>query len=199
MDIETQSILDPSRLEKLLQEAEAELSKIKPEIEYLEECVKKIHALKEKEHKLNSLIISLKSIQGSFDTNINMDINNSYIQTQNTTTKQLNKIDTIYQNKRKIFIPEVALNDVKKSLRTKNNLNYEIYKAVVFNTGTATTEQIKEYLVKNKIKQPKKLRGFENTELKEILPWANYLVRINLPISLTPGVFSTVYGWSEAE
>ena len=123
MDIETQSILDPSRLEKLLQEAEAELSKIKPEIEYLEECVKKIHALKEKEHKLNSLIISLKSIQGSFDANINIDINNSYIQTQNTTTKQLNKIDTIYQNERKIFIPEVALNDVKKSLRTKNNLN----------------------------------------------------------------------------
>ena len=199
MDIETQSILDPSRLEKLLQEAEVELSKIKPEIEYLEECVKKIHALKEKEHKLNSLIISLKSIQGSFDTNINMDINNSYIQTQNTTTKQLNKIDTIYQNERKIFIPEVALNDVKKSLRTKNNLNYEIYKAVVFNTGTATTEQIKEYLVKNKIKQPKTQKGFENTELKEISSRANYLVRKNLLISLTPGVFSTVYGWSEAE
>ena len=41
MDIETQSILDPSRLENLLKEAESELSKIKPEIEYLEECVKK--------------------------------------------------------------------------------------------------------------------------------------------------------------
>ena len=150
MDIETQSIIDPSRLENLLNEAENELSKIKPEIEYLEECVKKIHALKEKEHKLNSLIISLKSIQGTSDTNINTDINNSYIQTQNTSSKQLNKIDTIYQNERKIFIPEVALNDVKKSLRTKNNLNYEIYKAVVFNTGTATTEQIKEYLIKHK-------------------------------------------------
>ena len=199
MDIETQSILDPSRLENLLKEAESELSKIKPEIEYLEECVKKIHALKEKEHKLNSLIISLKSIQGSFDTNINMDINNSYIQTQNTTTKQLNKIDTIYQNERKIFIPEVALNDVKKSLRTKNNLNYEIYKAVVFNTGTATTEQIKEYLIKHKIKQPKTQKGFENTELKEISSRANYLVRKNLLISLTPGVFSTVYGWQEAD
>lgn len=199
MDIETQSILDPNRLESLLKEAESELLKIKPEIDYLEECIKKIHALKEKEHKLNSLIISLKSIQGTFDTNLNFDTNNNYIQPQNTNIKQLNKIDTIYQNERKIFIPEVALNDVKKYLRTKNNLNYEIYKAVVFNTGTATTEQIKDYLVKHKIKQPKTQKGFENTELKEISSRANYLVRKNLLISLTPGVFSTVYGWQEAE
>ena len=199
MDIETQSILDPNRLEKLLKEAELELSRIKPEIEYLEECIKKIHVLKEKEHKLNSLIISLKSIQGTFDTNLNININNNYIQHQNINTKQLNKIDTIYQNERKIFIPEVALNDVKKYLRTKNNLNYEIYKAVVFNTGTATTEQIKDYLVKHKIKQPKTQKGFENKELKEISSRANYLVRKNLLISITPGVFSTVYGWQEAE
>lgn len=197
MDANTQSILDPSRLEQLLTEAENELSKIKPEIEYLEECIKKIQGLKEKEHKLNSLIISLKSIQGSLDTNLNINTNNELLDNNIYVNKTLNKIDTIYNNERKIFIPEVALNDVKKSLRTKNNLNYEIYKAVVFNTGAATTEQIKEYLVKNKIKQPKTQKGFENTELKEISSRANYLVRKNLLISITPGVFSTVYGWSE--
>lgn len=199
MDEQTQSILDPQRLDSILKEAELELLKITPEIDYLEECIKKIYALKERQHKLNSLIISIKSIQGGLDTKLYTDINNTQQHNVIENNNTLNKIGVTLNNQRKIFIPEVALNDVKKYLRVKNNLNYEIYKAVVFNTGSATTEQIKEYLIKNKIKQPKTKKGFENTELKEISSRANYLVRKNLLISLTPGVFSTVYGWSEGE
>ncbi|OGI00686.1 MAG: hypothetical protein A2104_08705 [Candidatus Melainabacteria bacterium GWF2_32_7] len=84
-------------------------------------------------------------------------------------------------------------------MRTNNNLNYEIYKGIVFNSGQATTADIKHYLVENKVKQPKSGKGFEDVELKEISSRVNYLVRKNILTSPEPGVFRSVFGWCDIQ
>jgi len=196
------SIVSNERIANCIEEAESELARIKPEIEYLEQCQKKLRELKDQQFKLNSLIISLKGVIKLPDVNVNKcnnktanevkkinDINNS-----NATNNHVNNED-----QRKIFMPDQAISQVKNYLRTKNNLNYEIFKAVVFNSGFATTQEIKNYLIENNIKQPKTGKGFVNVELKEISSRANYLVRKNILSSPEPGRFRSVFGWCEID
>lgn len=196
------SITSENRLEKLVREAEKELNAIIPEIEYLEECLVKLDELKERKHKLTSLIINLKSILPKRNLT-----SKTMQETSDGTSKlflnsrpmNVNKISIDTLNGRKVFVPEVALSDVKNLLRTRNNINYEIYKAIVFNTGEATTDEIKYYLVKNHIKRPKTGEGFENVPLSEISSRVNYLVRKKLLLATSAGTYSTIYGWEEAE
>lgn len=196
------SITSEYRLENLVNEAIKELEAITPEIEYLEECVIKLDELKERKHKLTSLIVNLKSIlpKQKITSKNELEASTSLMKhPKNFSHKSVNKISVDIMNGRKIFVPEVAFSDVKNLLRTRNNVNYEIYKAIVFNTGEATTEEIKHYLVKNNIKRPKTSEGFENVPLSEISSRVNYLVRKNLLITTSAGNYSTVYGWEEAE
>lgn len=201
-DKKEDSITSKNRLETLVKEAEMELEIITPEIEYLEECVSKLDELKDRKHKLTSLIINLKSIlpgQKLTSKNSSGASKSTSGHANNSRVPSVNKISIDTMNGRKVFVPEVALSDVKNLLRTRNNINYEIYKAIVFNTGEATTEEIKYYLVKNNIKRPKTGDGFGDVPLSEISSRINYLVRKNLLITTSSGTYSTVYGWEEAE
>jgi hypothetical protein len=194
------SVASSDRILKLIAEAEQELSKIKPEIEYLEQCQLKLRNLKDQQFKLNSLIASLKGVLKYGDVNniSNTDIdNNDVITKQNNSYSNASDHDITNENQRKIFMPDQAISQVKNYLRTKNNLNYEIYKAVVFNSGLATTQEIKNYLVENCVKQPKTGKGFESVELKEISSRANYLVRKDILTSTEPGCFRSVFGWCD--
>ena len=196
------SITSKDRLENLVGEAVVELEAINPEREYLEECVLKLAELKERKHKLTSLIINLKSIlpkQNLTQRNVGVTSENIKTSGSNLRQKNVNRISVDTINGRKVFVPEVALSDVKNLIRTRNNINYEIYKAIVFNTGESSTEEIKYYLVKNNVKRPKTGEGFENVPLSEISSRVNYLVRKNLLVTTSAGVYSTVYGWEEAE
>ena len=95
------SVASNERILKIIEEAELELIKIQPEIDYLEQCNKKLKELKEHQLKLNTLIISLKSIANY------SDLNNIYPTLQN---EDLNKIDVNisqkYINSRKVFLPD---------------------------------------------------------------------------------------------
>ena len=193
------SLASNERMLELIEEAESELSKIQPEINYLEECQKKLAELKEQQFKLNSLIISLQSLNKMSNvTKARRDLDTIK---ENETTENLivenPSMCHINNTQRKIFLPDVAISNVKNHLRTHNNLNYEIFKSVVFNSGIATTEEIKQYLIENKIKQPKTGRTFEEVELKEISSRTNYLVRKNILISVQPGIFKSSSGWDD--
>ena len=199
---EVLSITSENRVQNLIEEANKELKTIIPDIKKLEEALLELKELKDRKHKLESLIWNLISIlpkdnvtKNSIDNFRNADVK----QAAKSRNNNVNKISLDTINGRKVFIPDVALSNAKNYLRTKNNINYEIYKAVVFNTGEATTDEIKYYLIKNNIKQPKTGKGFQDVPLKEISSRTNYLVRKNLLISYTQGVFSTVFGWEEVE
>lgn len=192
------SLASNERMLKLIEEAENELSAIRPEINYLEECQKKLAELKEQQFKLNSLIISLQSLNkmsGVTKAKQNLNIIKNDEIAENLILNNL-KMCHVNNVSHKIFLPDVAISDVKNHLRTHNNLNYEIFKSVVFNSGIATTEEIKQYLIENKIKQPKTGKTFEEVELKEISSRTNYLVRKNILISVQPGIFRSSSGWT---
>lgn len=196
------SLASNGRIQNLITEAENELNKIKPEIAYLEECQKKLIELTEQQFKLNSLITSLKSLIKTSDVN-KIRHNNIEVPTQeieeNNVQIAVNISNENNESSRKIFLPDQANSQVKNYLRTKNNLNYEIFKAIIFNSGHATTQDIKKYLVENGIKQPKTGKTFENIELKEISSRINYLVRKNILVSPAPGSFRSVFGWSDID
>jgi hypothetical protein len=196
------SIVSTNRLEKLLEEADTELNKIQPQIDYLEECVEKLHDLKLKKQKLLSLKASVKTLVNNSDTTYNYVRNNkdrlnpdiiTAVKSHLNITDKTNADLTSAQN---FFVPELALNQVKSYLRTNNNLNFEIFKAVTYNGGHATTDQIREYLIKNKIKMPKTGKYFDEVELKEVSSRANYLVRKQLLISTSPGNFQATLGYT---
>ena len=193
------SLANDDRITEIIQEAEEELARLQPEISYLEQCVKKLQDLKTQQFKLISLKTSLKSLIKIGDVNklntistLNNYVNNDVKFSQDHVTSMTN-IDTTKQN---IFLLDQAISEVKNHLRTKNNLNYEIFKAVVYNSGQATTEEIKDYLIENNIKQPKTGKPFNDVELKEISSRTNYLVRKNILVSVAPGLFRSVFGWS---
>ncbi|OGI18597.1 MAG: hypothetical protein A2287_10690 [Candidatus Melainabacteria bacterium RIFOXYA12_FULL_32_12] len=196
------SIASNERIQGLIIEAENELAKIQPEIAYLEECQKKLVELNEQKFKLNSLIASLKSLVKNTDVNKSKrDKNevgeNNIEDAEVKIAVNVSKEDD--ENSRKIFLPDQAISQVRNYLRTNNNLNYEIYKGIVFSSGQATTADIKHYLVENKVKQPKSGKGFEDVELKEISSRVNYLVRKNILTSPEPGVFRLVFGWCDIQ
>ena len=196
------SIASNERIQGLIIEAENELAKIQPEIAYLEECQKKLVELNEQKFKLNSLIASLKSLVKNTDVNKRKrdknEVGENNIEVAEVKIAvNVSKEDD--ENSRKIFLPDQAISQVRNYLRTNNNLNYEIYKGIVFNSGQATTADIKHYLVENKVKQPKSGKGFEDVELKEISSRVNYLVRKNILTSPEPGVFRSVFGWCDIQ
>lgn len=196
------SITSENRIQNLIEEATQELSNLLPVIRELEGSIAQLQELRNKKHKLESLIINLKSIlpkETNVETCADDVIKNNANFPSNSRSINVNKISSDSIKGRNVFIPDVALSHAKNYLRTKNNVNYEIYKAVVFNTGEATTDEIKYYLIKNNIKQPKTGNDFKDVPLKEISSRTNYLVRKNLLISYTPGVFATVFGWEEVE
>lgn len=196
------SLASDERIQTLLEEADSELKTLQPEIEYLENCVVKLNELKQKKNKLLSLKASLKTLLKTqnitFDnkTNTYSDITNYQASNVKSANTNINETDQNTQNALNTFIPEVALDHVKQFLRIKNNLNYELFKAVVFNGGEATTEEIKEYLVINKIVQPKTGKHFDDVELKDISSRVNYLVRKKLLITVGPGNFRATLGFT---
>lgn len=194
------SVVSSDRISNMIQEAENELIKIKPEIDYLEDCQNKLRELKNQQYKLQSLIISLKSVLKVTDVNNTKETKLMDIDVKNNVLLDKNNVldnDITNANMRNVFLPDQAISQVKNYLRTKNNMNYEIFKAVVFNSGIASTQEIKNYLIETEVKQPKTGKGFDNVELKEISSRANYLVRKGVLTSLEPGNFRSVFGWCE--
>ncbi len=195
------SITSEKRLEEMLEEAEAELEKIQPQIEKLEKQADKLRQLKLAKQKLITLKLSLKSILENFSKN---KVEPSILLSGSPELRNLMagressvRLSTSQstENASKIFLPDLAFSEVDRILRKKTSMNYEIFRAIVFNGGKATTEQIKAYLVENGITQPTTGEGFENVELTDISSRTNYLVRKGLVSPDGRGLFISNLGW----
>lgn len=199
------SITSEKRLEEMLKEAEEELEKIQPKIEKLEKQVEKLQQLKLAKQKLITLKLSLKSIQENFTKNKAsslVSLSGEEDLRNLTHDKKLSYDLSASEpavDASKIFFPDRAFSEVDRILRKKTSMNYEIFRAIVFNGGKATTEQIKTYLVENGITQPTTGEGFENVELTDISSRTNYLVRKGLVKPDGRGLFVCNLGWISEE
>lgn len=202
----SKNISSTERLEELLTETQEELDSLEPQIERLEKQLDKLKELKLAKQKLITLKLSIKSILENFSksdaVNITTPVKNLEAE-QKLSSYLLNKsVKTSLTTKKTYsagaFFPELAFQEVAGTLRKKTSINYELFRAIVLNGGRATTEEIKQYLVENRIKQPASGDSFENVELTDISSRINYLVRKNLVKPEERGTFVSCLGWAEA-
>lgn len=203
-----QKISSTQRLEDLLKETEEELSTLEPQIEKLEKQLEKLKELRLAKQKLITLKLSIKSILANFNEN-EVDLNAA-----NLAEIKLSPISSIKKSSSGevtssgvsgtsstvkpagTFFPDQAFRDVNAVLRKRTSLNYELFRAIVFNGGMASTEEIKQYLVENAIKQPASGEGFEQVELTDISSRVNYLVRKGIVNPDGRGTFISNLGWA---
>ncbi len=200
--LDSGSITSIKRLETMYSETETELEKLKPQIEKLEKQMAKLRTLKLTKQKLITLKLSLKSIIDNFtEDNASTEnfLNSSQELRSFATGKIVSQQLSASDLASKLFLPDVAFTDVDQVLRKRTSLNYNIFRAIVFNGGRATTEQIKSYLVENQITQPTSNEGFENMGLTDISSRTNYLVRKGVVEPDGRGVFRSKLGWVDPE
>jgi hypothetical protein len=204
-------ISSTSRLEELLDETESELANLQPQIEKLEKQLDKLKELKLAKQKLITLKLSIKSILSNFSTSQN-DNTTTPVDAVNltkklsqealnnkTSTSQATSLTSAPANPGEIFLPEQAFAEVNTVLRKRTSLNYELFRAIVFKGGKASTEDIKAFLVENDIRQPASGESFEAVDLTDISSRVNYLVRKGVVKPDGRGNFISLLGWSDSQ
>lgn len=208
------NISSTERLKEMLEEAERELETIQPKIDKLELQLQKLKELKLSKQKLITLKLSIQSILSNFSEFKSTELSTSLL-TKNyssipgslnlitkqseTSTKAISaKLESLNTpTPMGAFLPELAFNQADTILKRKSSINYDLFRAVVFNGGQANTEQIRQYLVEHHIKQPASGEGFEGVELTDISARVNYLVRKGIVKPDGRGTFVSCLGWAE--
>lgn len=198
MILDTDSLVSQERLHLLFQEAENQLEQLQPRIDELENMVQELRELKQTKQRLLTLKMSLMTL---IDTSKNDDI---LLSNTNLTTDSFQDVETKLFNFNelsaiKMFHPDVAFKQADQILKQKDSLNYQIFKAVVYQGGKANTEQIRQFLVDSGVQQPHTKKGFEDVPLTEISSRANYLVRKGVLKPLERGSFYSILGWLDPE
>lgn len=202
------SISSTERLEQLLKETEAELEKLDPRIHKLEKYIDELKELKLAKQKLITLKLSIQSILNNFSsakipentTNVikvglGEVFGKNHEQVKFSTQQKLHSTSDRFSDK--TFLPDVAFEQADGILRRKNSINYDLFRAIVFNGGRASTEEMKRYLVENGIRQPGNGQPFDDVELTDISSRVNYLVRKGIVEPDGRGNFTSCLGWSD--
>jgi hypothetical protein len=196
MTVTEMTLASPERLEELLKQTETELKEIQPKIDELEKSLLELRELKLVKQRLLTLKMSLSTILENIDKDKVKESSIGFLE-EDLGRAEAKLFNFSELSASKSFYPDKALQDVDRILKQRNSLNYEMFKAVVFNGGKATTEEIKRYLVESGLKQPQTGEGFEATPLTEISSRANYLVRKGVLQPLERGAFYSTLGWSD--
>lgn len=198
-NVEAGSISSRKRMEAMLSETEKELGDLQPKIEKLEKQVEKLNELKQTKQKLITLRLSLKSILSNFETgktatsvDNESDASKLSLKAQVSVSKTSEDASDNFIG---TFLPDAAFQEAGKILKKKGSINYELYRAVVFSGGRATTGQIRDYLVENGITRPGSGESFDNAPLTEISSRINYLVRRGVVVPSNRGEFVSIFGW----
>lgn len=197
------SISSEARLKTMLKESEDELAKIEPEIEKLQKKVDRLNELKLTKQKLITLKLSLKSILSNYD---NSDKEVSKITESSVNVTSVKSVSNPLHQKQPfnhpfpnaLFLPDKAFEDSSRLLKRKNSLNYDIFRAIVFSGGQATTEEIRNYLIENNVKMPGSGKSIREVPLTDISSRANYLVRRGVVAPADRGLFVSNFGWEES-
>jgi len=214
-------ITSENRLNDMLTETEAELAKLQPKIEKLEAQLERLKTLKLEKQKLITLRLSIKAILENFHNNPpNVDDilalsavetpvytqpgslprygYSAYTAPPSMETRSIPSLKTptiSVANPSPIFIPDAAFAAVAEILKRKQSINYEIYRAVVYKGGRATTEDIRDTLVQNNVPVPGTGALFDTISLSELASRIHYLVRKGVLTVGQRGVYQCVYGW----
>jgi TolA-binding protein len=211
------SLADPEQVNLLYQQACDELDQLEPTLNELEQRLVDIQQqyqqLKQNKQRLLTIKLSLQGLVAQDASADEQDIGplltepsspgalyatDGVAEKTGPVTKAFTKgmpkpiaHHTVTDN----FSADVAFHEVNQRLRQRDSVNYEIFRAIVYQGGRANTEQVKQYLVEQGIKQPATGDGFDHVTLADISARVNYLVKKGLVIIEQRGQFKSVYGW----
>jgi hypothetical protein len=202
------SLADTPRLEALLQEAQTELAHITPQLMTLELTLNQVQAqvgeLKQKRQRLLGLTSSLSAllVPSPVASCVN-DANSHHIpnaekikETQKPKSVK-RQLPLLPPSSDGVFLPALAFKQGDTILKRKDSINYEIFRAIVYQGGQATTEQIRQYLVEQKVVIPKTGETFETVSLSEISARVSYLVKHGIARSVGTGSYLSCFGWDQ--
>jgi hypothetical protein len=192
------TLASPQRLQELLNETEEELKQIQPRIEDLEKQVLELRELKQIKQRLLTLKMSLTTLLDNINKDEVKPEELNYL-SENEVLKETELFNFSELSASKKFRPDEAFKQAEKILKQKNSLNYEMFKAIVFKGGHASTEDIKAFLVESGATQPQTGEDFANVPLTEISSRINYLVRKGIVRPAERGSFYATVGWVEPE
>jgi hypothetical protein len=93
-----------------------------------------------------------------------------------------------------VFIPDVALEQAKAFIKQPGTLNHNIFKAIVYSGGRATSEQVRNYLINNDIRLPKTNQHFDEVPLAKLSTKLTYLAKQGM-IDQYNGIYTSKLGW----
>lgn len=189
------------RLSALLQETTKELNTIEPRLEQFQEVVNAYEQLRLERQRLMTLKLSLQSILDNFEVQQGASASRPGRRpgrpaaAEGSQTRRGGRITQAPAQPKGNFSVPLAIEAMNRQLRHPESLNGEIFKAVVEHSGEAHTQDIKDYLVNNDIRQPGNGETFQNVPLAAIYARVNYLVRKDLLTPIGKGRFRSAVGW----
>ncbi|MBK8189813.1 MAG: hypothetical protein IPK79_05120 [Vampirovibrionales bacterium] len=209
--VASKSISSHKRLEQMLQETEAELDRLQPQIERLEKQIERLRELKFTKRKLIALRLSLQSILENFGAQQAEAFLSGLAPLEGTSEPVMalrtssggssgprHDFDAL-EAEGASFLPDRALSEAARVLRRPASLNFEIFRALVFSGGRASSGQIKESLMARGVTLPSSGETLEGLSLSDISSRANYLVRKGLAYADGRGGFRCAVGWTPAQ
>jgi TolA-binding protein len=192
------SLADPEQIQHLYQQACEELDQLEPELRELElqitQWQQRYQTLKQNKQRLLTIKLSLHTMVSLGDEPLETGDSDAVKGTAAALTLPDNTV-TASPAKVSQFSAEVAFHEVNQRLRQRDSVNYEIFRAIVYQGGRANTDQIKQYLIEQDIRQPATGTPFHEVTLADISARVNYLVKKGLVVIEQRGQFKSVFGW----
>lgn len=192
----TTSLVADANLSELHTNVANELAELQPKIDELEAALEQLHDLKQQKQKLIALKLSLESILNQPTAPVKpyatLPMGNGNSPAPLAAPHRLDDFQL------KSFYPDQAITDTEHLLPRKESLNYQLFRAIVYYGGKATTEEIRQYLIDNQITYPTTGQTFDEIGLSQVSSRVNYLIRKGIVQSLGSGRFASNYGWSES-
>ena len=184
------SLADPEQLQQLYQQACDELDQLEPDLRQLEVDLaamqQRYQTLKQNKQRLLTIKLSLHHL-------VKPDDHAEAAETLPMDIKPVMPTTAVTHNDD--FSADVAFHEINQRLRQRDSVNYEIFRAIVYQGGRANTEQVKQYLIEQNIRQPANGDDFKQVTLADISARVNYLVKKGLVTIEQRGQFKSVYGW----
>ncbi|MFM7389564.1 MAG: hypothetical protein ACKO34_02940 [Vampirovibrionales bacterium] len=194
-----ESLASPQALQRLHQETVTELAQLHEGITALDALVQRLTALRQRHQTLQALQHSLETLikaqeKKVFDDPLPMGANNIA-----AIVKLLDGKGGGFRKPDGLFYPDVALAQADTVLKRKQSINYEMFRAIVFAGGVASTTQVRGFLVEQNVQSPRTKQPFDELfPLSDIAARLDYLVKKGLVRPEGNGRFWATVGWETA-
>jgi hypothetical protein len=190
------SLGDKKQLHALLEQTTQELNTLQEDITQLDQLIHRLATLRQRFQTLQGLKHSVETLlkaqeRGLFDEPLPMGSHNIAAIVQ-----LLEGRGGAFNKPTGMFYPEKAFEQADLVLKRRQSINYEMFRAIAFNGGVASSAQIRQFLIDQLVLAPRTKQPFdERVPLSEITARLDYLIKKGLVRPEGNGRFWSAVGW----